>query len=284
MAEQFHREAAARRIDVTLLELPNVPGAERTRCFGIPPLTGDGTLVVRYRAYPSSLDYVSNTKRASFRALARYRDATNDPALLLPETGLEPPLGDVAPDEPFPNLAYKLPEVEQGRGVYFLKAHSAEHARAILRDAIGAPRQRELQDRILHSFTDRQGIFQAFVKSVMLEDRRLYKIRALVLVCPAGIRFLSAYRVVCAHPVPERLEYGVVRDPRPFLVNAARGGWLASCPEDEAASTARAAAAVGRGLAWAAEYGFCTGEPAATCADVRTPVPTRQSAFDVGAN
>ncbi len=261
MMQQFATDAKARCIELTLVELPNVPGQGRTRCYGLPPLSKDGTLVVRYRGYPSAIDYLFNTKRATFRALSMYRQQTGDPDLLLPLTGSEPLLADAAPDEPFPNVAYKLPEVEQGRGVYFFKAHSAEHVRTLLNDAIHAPRKRELQERVLHSVTDKQGVYQSYVRSRMLENRRLYKIRALVLISPVGIRCLSAYRVVSAHSVPERLDFGIVRDPRPFLVNAARGGYLDKCPEDEDRATARAAMAVGRGLAWAAEYGFPPTKP-----------------------
>src|SRR5690606_21917041 len=145
------------------------------------------TLVARIRRYPTSLDHLLGQKRASYRALARYREVGGDGDLLVPATGSEPVLGDVGPDEPFPNVVYKLPEIEQGRGVYFLKARSAGHARALLADAFRLHRHRALKERILRAFTSRDGLYQAYVRSRSLEDRRLYKVRAMILLTPVGV-------------------------------------------------------------------------------------------------
>lgn len=259
MARTFADEARARRIGLTLLELPNVPGRTRIRSYGIPPLIEDDTLVVRTRTYQTSLDYLFDMKRATYRALAIYQRETGDPDLRLPAYGSEPVLAEVAPDDPYPNVVYKLPELEQGRGVFFLKANSPEHAEDLLKDTLQAPRKRELQERVLHAFTNKKGLYQAYVKSTLLEQRRLYKVRALVLVTPVGVRFLSAHRVISGYAVPDRLDPGVVMDPRPYLINTSRGAKMTIVPEDEEPTVARAGTAVARGLAWAAEYGFRTG-------------------------
>ncbi len=161
-----------------------------------------------------------------------------------------------APEEPFPNLVYKLPEVEAGRGVYFLKASSAEQARAMSSIALRAPRQRELQERVLHAFTNKYGLYQAYVKCPLLADRRIYKVRALVLLTPVGIRFLSAYRLVSGHPVPEHLPEGIVHDPRPYSSTSVGSSRYEVVPEDDKPAVVRGAIAVARGLAWAVEYGF----------------------------
>jgi hypothetical protein len=90
----------------------------------------------------------------------------------------------------------------------------------------------------------------------MRPDRRLYIVRAHVLVSPSGVRFLSAHRVVSGRSVPDRLPMGVISDPSPYLVNYSAGSWYEVVPPDEEPHLARAAEAVGRGIAWAFEYGF----------------------------
>jgi hypothetical protein len=256
MACHYEEEARARKIQLTLVEPPTVPGRGRTRSYRVPPFEGEGTLTVRIRSYPIAIDRLFAMKRATYRALALYQRETGDSDLLLPPTGSDPILADVAPEDPFPNVVYKLPELDLGRGVYFLKADSADHARAILRDAMRVPRRRDLQERMLHAVTSKQGLWQAYVKSRLLEHRRLYKVRALVLLTPVGIRFLSAHRAVSVHSVPERLNAGVIEDPRPYLANFAGGGRYEVVPQDEEPAVVRAAMAAARGLAWAAEYGF----------------------------
>jgi hypothetical protein len=258
MGRQYFEQAAARGIRLTIPTLPNVPERAEIRSYGIPPVREDGTLVARILPYHNSLDQLLDRKRASYRALDLYRRRVGDPDLRLPATGPEPLLGQVAPDEPFPNVVFKLPELEQGRGVYFLKAESADHARRLLRDALGSRRHRALQERVLHAFTSKHGIYQAYLKSRLLEDRRLYKVRAMVIVTPVGVRFLSAHRIVAADPVPERLPPGVVEDARPYLINVAGGGRHALLPEEDMEAVAAAAVAVAKGFAWAAEYGFRT--------------------------
>jgi hypothetical protein len=256
-ARAYEEEARNRGIQLTLVDLPNVPSRARARSYCIPPLADDGTLVVRIRWYPTSLDRLFGLKRASYRALALYQRETGDPDLLLPPSSAEPVLADVDPDEPFPNVVYKLPDLQAGRGVYFLKASSPEHARAILRIGLHASQARDLQARLLRALTTGHGLYQAYVKSSLLADRCLYIVRAHVLLTPAGIRFLSAHRVVSSHAVPEHLPAGIVRDARPYLVNFSVGSSRYEVvPEEEEPAVVRAATAVARGLAWAAEYGF----------------------------
>lgn len=103
------------------------------------------------------------------------------------------------------------------------------------------------------------GIFQPYLKSSLLRDRRLYIVRAHVFLAPGHIEFLSAHRVVAGQPVPKHLEPGIVCDPSPYLVNFSSGGHYALVPSSEEPAVIKAAMAAGRGLAWAAEYGFETG-------------------------
>jgi hypothetical protein len=256
MRREYLEQAEARRMQLTLPALPNVPGRVELRSWGIPPVPADGTLVARIRPYPTSLDHLLGQKRANYRALSRYLAATGDRDLRLPATGAEPVLGDVGPDEPFPNVVYKLPEIEQGRGVYFLKARSAEHARSLLADAFRLHRHRALQERFLHALTNKHGLYQEYVKSRCLEDGHLYKVRAMILLTPVGGEFLSAHRVVARKPLPARVEHGVVAETDPYLVNVTGAGRRELVPESELAGIEAAALAVARGFAWAVEYGF----------------------------
>jgi len=228
------------------------------RSYGIPPIDQDDTLVVRLKSYPTSLDNLFDLKRACSRALELYRLATGDSDLLLPASSADPILGEVDADDPYPNVVYKLPELDQARGVYFLKARSVEHARELADEAVQTSSHRGLQERILFAMTGRSGLFQPYVKSSLLPDRRLYIIRAHVLITPVGVEMLSAHRVVTGTGIPGSLPFGVVADTRPYLVNFSANSRYEIVPSDEESAATRAALAVGRGLAWAAEYGFET--------------------------
>ena len=255
-AQRFEKGAQARDLALTLVDRENVPDSKYPCRYGMPPIDTPDTLQVRTRSYPIALDYVADMKRASVRVLERYLENARDAALLLPQSGAEPVLGHVAPDEPFPNVVYKLPEIDQARGVYFLKAESPEHARRILGDAIRSAAGGSLLARLERLAGGRDGIYQAYYKSRMRHDRRLYIVRAHVLITPVGVRLLSAHRVISGRTVPDTLPTGVIADPSPFLVNYSAGSWYEIVPDDEAGSVARAAEAAGRGLAWAFEYGF----------------------------
>src|SRR5688572_1675318 len=134
-AQRFEMGARARGLALTLVDRENVPDSKYQCRYSMPPIETPDTLQVRTRSYPIALAYVADMKRASVRVLERYQEIARDPALLLLQSGSEPLLGHVAPGEPFPNVVYKLTEIDQARGVYFLKAESAEHARRILGDA-----------------------------------------------------------------------------------------------------------------------------------------------------
>ncbi len=107
---------------------------------------------------------------------------------------------------------------------------------------------------------ERGGLYQRFVASSFLDERRLYVIRANVLVTPLAERFLAAHRVVGRWSADRALSDGFVRDPRPFLVKR-RSGQIGALPPDEEAEAARAALAIARGFSWAAAYGYECGPP-----------------------
>ncbi len=259
MARQYAEEARARGIRLTLVEdayLPPQPGCIQS--YGVPACVGNDTLVVRSKYYPTSLDYLFQHKNASIRALTAYKQHVDDPALQVPMTGNESVLEDVRPGDPFPNLVYKLPERDEGKGVIFIKAESREHATLLLEEALRRDRPRGILGRLYAMLEDGNGLFQPYIRSSMLPGRRLYKVRAHVLISPAGARFLSAHRVVSQHEVPHQLPLGLVEDRRPYLVNLSTSSNYELVPPDEEQAVIEAALAIGRGLSWAASYGFRT--------------------------
>lgn len=258
MAPQYEAGARERGLELTLVDRVNVPGSPYLRSYGIPELSGEGTLVARLKSYPTCIDGLFKFKRSSHQALSRYRQEAGDSDLLLPESSAEPVFGAIEPDEPFPNVVFKLPELDAARGVFFLKAESAEHARALADEALRKAAPDGLQARVQRSMSREKGLYQAYVRSRLLPQRRLYIIRAHVLVTPVGVEFLSAHRVVSGRSVPEELPLGFVRDPTPYLVNFSAGSWYETVPDDEEPAVIRAARAVGCGLAWAVDYGFVT--------------------------
>jgi hypothetical protein len=259
-ARRLEQGARKRALALTLVDRESVPHSAYLRRYRLPALETRNTLLVRTRSYPITLDYVADMKQASVSALGRYLQVRQELDLLLPESGSEPVLGQVGPHEPFPNVVFKFPEIDQGRGVYFLKADSPEHARSIIRDAIRAGSGGSFMARLERMIQGHGGIYQAYYRSRMRPDRKLYKLRAHVLITPVGVRFLSAHRIVSGHAVPARLPSGVITNPAPFMVNYSGGSSRYELvPADEALAVSRAAEAVGRGLAWAFEYGFRVG-------------------------
>lgn len=257
MAKQCKRDALTRNIRLSIVEdvfLPPRAGYAQSHAV---PLPEDGdTLIVRSKYYHTSFDYLLQHKHASARALRVYQQRTGDPEFLLPETAPEPVFGSIGLDEPFPNVVYKLPERDEGKGVIFLKARSQQHAYGILGEALRINRSRDISERIYSRIEDRNGLYQAYVRSPLLAGRKLYKIRAHVLITPIGVKFLSAHRVIGRYAVPEYLPFGVVWDRRPYLVNLSTSSHYESISPEEEPAVVVAALAVAKGFAWAATYGF----------------------------
>ena len=260
MAAQLEGGAKERGLRVRIIEDAHVPGSGYARSFTVPEVDERDTLVVRTKGYRTSLDNLFDNKRASQRALELYQTAADESELHLPASGAEPVLGRTGEDEPFPNLVYKFPERDAGKGIAFIKAASPEHAKKIIKEATGLCRPSGFTD-LLYSFVDdRKGIFQSYIHSPLREGRFLSKIRSHVLLSPAGCRFLSGHRVVSRYPVPERLPLGLVQDDRPYLVNLSRSSAYEVLTPSEEESVAAATLAIARGLSWAVEQGFETGD------------------------
>ncbi len=258
MAAQYSEEAATRGLKLTLVEDAFLPLSGDAQSFALPRLDKGETLIVRIKLYRTSLDHLFQHKQASSRALEVYKRHFSDDAFHLPITRSEPVLAHVDVQEPFPNLVYKLPEHDGGKGIIFVKSLDPEHARSVLTRARHENRSRRLLARLATLFEDASGVYQPYVRAPLLEGRRLYIIRAHVLITPVGAQFLSAHRVVSGHPVPEHLPLGIVQDPRPYIVNYSVGARYEIVPPHEEREVKRAALAVAKGLSWAAAYGFQT--------------------------
>lgn len=258
MARQYRERGAERKIEVRIFENAFDPRFGHEATVGLPEFADGGTLVLRNRHYRTALDYVVHHKRASSRALRIYREETGDTSFQLPQTSADPRIDSADAADPFPNLVFKLPELDDGEGVVFLKASSRSHARELAAEALRArPRGSRLGELYL-SLRDGQGIFQQYVRTPFVDDRRLFKTRAYVLITPLGARFLSTQRTICARPVPAHLPFGLVADSGPYLVSYRPGSrWVLPPPEEEERLRA-AALGVARGLSQALEHGFRT--------------------------
>jgi len=251
---------SAQNLRVRLVEDVYLQPGGYAQCFGVPPMEGRNTLLVRAKRYWTSTDYLLDNKRATSRLLRAYLGESGEGGLLLPGNGTLSIDDGADPGSPYPNLVYKLPDESEGRGVVFMKAASMEEAERLAWRVARTGSRGGYLHRVLAFAKDRRGMFERFIRSPLLAGRRLYKVRAHILVAPTGVEFLGAHRVLSGAEVPEHLPAGLVTDARPYLVNLASGGAYEACPPAEEELVRRAALAVGRGLAWGLEYGYLVNE------------------------
>jgi hypothetical protein len=273
MARQFREGAAARKIAVTLIEDAFHPRFGHERCVRVPAPVERGVLLVRNRHYRTNLDYVVQHKRASSRALASYQEETGDTSFNLPDMRADPDsfLGPVDPSDPFPNLVFKYPERDKGEGVFFLKAASVTQAREALADTLCKAPAGGLVSRLYARLDDREGLFQPYIRTAMLPDRRLYRTRAHVLLTPAGVHFLSAHRIIGSKPLPTALPLGVVRDQEPYVISYQGAARFGVVPPEAEGGVRDAALGVARAFARALEFGFESGpQPSRSSGSGRT--------------
>ncbi|MGB9730308.1 MAG: hypothetical protein ACPL1B_10670 [Thermoprotei archaeon] len=258
MAQQLEEEASEKKIKLTIVEDAYLPKGKYFQSYEIPEINSNDTLIVRTKFYRTSFDHLLQNKRANIRALNIYKQEFEDPYLLIPSTSNTPVIENVNYDMPFPNLVFKLPERDEGKGLIFLKAISSEHALKSLEETISQKNNKGFINHLYSLIEDRNGIFQSYISSHMLDGRKLYKVRSHVLITPVGLKFLSAHRVISRYSVPDNLPFGVVKDPRPYLINLASSSAYDICPSDENQKIEKATLSVAKGLAWAINYGFQT--------------------------
>lgn len=258
MVDQFNQESLDQNIRLTIVEDAYLAESPFMQSFKVPAVHGENTLIVRTKCYRTSLDYLFDNKVACQKALALYKSNFTAPSLLLPASAREPLIDNVDATAPFPNLVYKLPERDAGKGVFFLKATSPDHAVKILAEAIKVNRTKNFTDKLYSMIENHDGLYQQYIRSPLLAGRLLYKVRSHVLITPVGIRFLSAHRVISRFGVPEELPFGMVNDAKPYLVNLSSSSAYEIVPPDEEQSVINASLAIAEGLEWAAAYGFQT--------------------------
>ena len=115
-----------------------------------------------------------------------------------------------------------------------------------------------LNELASHLSEDHGGFFQPYIVGSMLEGRRLYYVRAHVLLTPVGAQYLSAHRIVSGTPVPRELSDGIVQDLAPYFWKFVTGARFALLPPEEESGVVKATLGVARGLSEAAMYGFQT--------------------------
>ena len=115
-----------------------------------------------------------------------------------------------------------------------------------------------LNERVAQLFDDHRGVFQPYIVGSMLEERRLYYVRAHVLLTPVGAQYLSAHRIVSGTPVPGSCAMESCRTGRLTSGSSPQAPDSLSCPPEEESGVVKATLGVARGLSAAAEYGFQT--------------------------
>jgi hypothetical protein len=257
LAERLTKAAAASSIGLQIAERPNVPRSTHVRENYLPD--GDEhTLIIDSRGFPTSLDRLIMFKTFTYHVLERYKASCDEPDLHVPAWSSEPFMPTGERGAGFPNLIYKLPEVDQGQGLVLMRGRDPEHAKAVARAVGAAMGSSTIKDRVSKLTSGTRGLWQAYITPDFAEGRRTYKIRALMLLSPLGPQLLSAHRAVATYDVPPELPFGIVADPKPYVVNHGTGARYAIVPPEEEALVRRAAEAVGRGLGFAIERAFAT--------------------------
>lgn len=227
----------------TRLDLPH--GAPEPLRTVFPPEPTPDTLVVKTRGWGVGSDLVVNHKSLFLRNLDWALEETGETRVRAPVMTRNPPAIPLQ-DNGLPNLVYKFPGMDKGRGVFFLRARGQEHARELARGL-----DREMGQKA--------GLFQPYLLSNLLPGRRFYDVRTLLFVSPDDVVPLGGLRKESAHPIPELQEDGVIRDRRPFSMSIYYGNDYAPLASEEVKELDDASRAVGEAIQRILSRGFITG-------------------------
>ena len=171
------------------------PEGQRSRRWPHRVRPPHNSLVVRRNSFEVGADFAISNKEPFIRGVGRIL-AAEARVRTLPMTRHP---GDVAlPSDPgLPNLVYKYADSFHAQGVFFMRARDAEHALAMAREL----------DR---QHGEPPGLFQPFKPPRFLEDRRVFDLRALILVTPIETRYLGAVRNEQSNVIPERASEGIL--------------------------------------------------------------------------
>lgn len=203
------------------------------------------SLVVRVRNYRIGPDRLLGEKDYFVQTVGReLGKLEGQPARVLPLSRDPGPVA-LPPDPGLPNLVYKIPDRDQGRGVFFLRARDPDHARALAQEL----------DR---SLGGTKGLFQPWVSSDLLQGRRIFDYRTIVLVSPVGNLYLGARRRETVTPLPDVLPEGIVDDRRPFINTGYWGNITVPMDPTDDPKLRDASLAVAEGVSRVLERGFRT--------------------------
>ena len=248
MYKHFDISSREMGLPVTVVENPYYMRDDRSRSRGIPDPDRTNTFTARFTGLNATVDWLLGNKDLGNRALHSYLNRTKDPHLMLPDASLTLDSEPLSMDHPFPNFVFKIPSVDQGAGIVFIKTATLQEAEHLIASAN--------RDDFPEAFTDesyrllRQGglLAERYVRSQLIDDCFMYKIRAHALLCPGGPHFLSAHRVTSTLPIPAGVEEGIVLDDEFYNINIYKSAKYQQVPDDEIPSVARATLAVARGL------------------------------------
>ncbi len=257
---QLRDELGARSIELRVLEDPRFP--RRTdippdlpapgRTLFPPPEPPRDTLVVRLRAYKLGSDRVVSEKDSFSRAVGRDLAAAGETRVVVNPLRADPGRVAFPADPGVPNLVYKYPDANLGRGVFFLRARDAAHAR-------------ELGHEIDRRTGERGGLFEPWIASREVPGRFAEEFRSMLLVSPVGVHWMGAYGRVTRTPMPDTLDEGIVEDRAPFIRTGVFGNENVPVRDEDRAPLREASLALGESIARVLSRGFATspapGEP-----------------------
>lgn len=234
LRSRYAAEARKYGIELTLYDRKFAPSRHLETTAIVPEFRREYALTVRIFNSGVSVDYLLDNKSVMLAALRRKLESRGDVRFRLPEAEISDAQLASTVDNRFPNLVYKLADLDAGTGVLFLNVASRQAAEVAIQRELVRPSIGSLRSRILRRFSMGLGEFQLFEPSNLWDGRYLYKIRSHVLLTPAGCAFLSAQAYVNTRTIPDRrLPEGLIEDPSVFIVNNAAGAEFADLAEAE---------------------------------------------------
>jgi hypothetical protein len=203
------------------------------------------TLFLRRNTYNVGTDLFVADKGPFTRGVIEALEARGEEKVRVPEMSKDPGKVFSPPSQDLPNLVYKYPSLGKGSGVYFMRVATPDEALPIARSL----------DR---NTGEPPGLFQPFICSRLLPGRRVYDIRAELLITPFGARHAFSIRREASRPLPSHVDPGLVEGAGVFTSNLATGGRFAPLDPREEEEVREAALALGDALIQALNATFET--------------------------
>lgn len=248
MAERIDQYATQAGLAAEVLEDKYAPNRHLDQTFLVPSLNSIKTLIVRSKMYHTAMDSLFHHKAVCLRILEKYQELTRDDRFRIPEqNNLTVPEGTDS-NSRFPNIVCKFTERDQGQGVVFFRSEANSDTNPLIEnqlkmnDSSVSDNWTKLRYRL--GMEDQAPIIQRYIPSSLIDDKYLYIVRSHVFAAPAGIKYLSAHRVVSKNAVPPSLPTGMVKDARPYIVNYSLGSYHQTLPPEEEEKVREASIAI----------------------------------------